>query len=226
MADPTAIESVTTEEPEPTSGAILVAGGLPSVVRIPIPGTKGLCIELLPRGWVPKGGSTSTLFFQDLTGKRHLRLDYGFNERTQAIDYHWNQKGTFEQFGLPDHAPAGRGGAVAYKAARFFKYAGRTLLIAGLALDVASIVVASKPLRRASEVVAGWASAWLGCRVAGAGGARIGMLFSPLGTAVGGIGGCLVGGGIGYFLGAPAGAVAYDWAEDTFFTPVPEVASP
>ena len=50
-----------------------------SILRIPVPGTKGLAIELSPRGWKPKGGSTSSLFIQDVTGKRHLRLDYGFN---------------------------------------------------------------------------------------------------------------------------------------------------
>ena len=55
----------------PRSGGIPYAIGQASVVRIPVPGTDGLCIELRPRGRVPSGGSTSTLFFQDATGKRH-----------------------------------------------------------------------------------------------------------------------------------------------------------
>src|SRR4249920_3434111 len=59
----------------PMSGGIPYGIGQASVVRIPVPGTNGLCIELRPRGWVPQSGSTSTLFFQDATGKRHLRLD-------------------------------------------------------------------------------------------------------------------------------------------------------
>src|SRR5947207_15892968 len=63
----------------PTSGGIPYAIGQASVVRIPIPGTNGLCIELTPRGWTPKGGSTSTLFFHDAAGKRHLRRDYGYS---------------------------------------------------------------------------------------------------------------------------------------------------
>jgi hypothetical protein len=67
----------------PMSGGVLYAIGQASVVRIPVPGTNGLCIELNPKGWVPSGGSTSTLFFQDATGKRNLRLDYGYNVKDQ-----------------------------------------------------------------------------------------------------------------------------------------------
>jgi hypothetical protein len=210
----------------PLSGGIPYAVGQASVVRIPVPGTNGLCIELRPRGWVPQGGSTSTLFFQDPTGKRHLRLDYGYNVKTRTIDYHWNQKGTHAQFGIPDHAPAGTAGEVAYKAAKYFRYAGRVLIVVGVAVDVVSIVQASKPMRRASQVVAGWAGAWAGCEVIGAGGAALGTLASPLGTAVGGIGGCIIGGIGGYYGGSAVAGEVYDWAENTFFTPLPEVAAP
>jgi hypothetical protein len=101
----------------PMSGGVPYAIGQSSVVRIPVPGTNGLCIELRPKGRVPAGGSTSTLFFQDATGKRHLRLDYGYNVKTRTIDYHWNQQGTHANFGVTDHTPAGRAGEVAYKAA-------------------------------------------------------------------------------------------------------------
>jgi hypothetical protein len=210
----------------PMSGGIPYAVGQASVVRIPVPGTNGLAIELNPRGWVPKGGSTSTLFFQDPTGARHLRLDYGYNVRTQTIDYHWNQKGTHAQFGVPDHAPAGTAGRVAYQAARYFRYAGRVLIVVGVTLDAVSIVQASKPLRRASQVVAGWAAAWVGCKAVGAGGAALGTLASPLGTAAGGIGGCIVGGIGGYYGASVLAGEIYDWAEDTFFTPLPEVGAP
>ena len=78
-------------------------------------------IELRPRGHVPKGGSTSTLFFQDPSGRRHLRLDYGHNVRTNTIDYHWNQKGTNANFGIADHTAVGRAGQTAYKAAKYFR---------------------------------------------------------------------------------------------------------
>jgi hypothetical protein len=210
----------------PMSGGIPYAIGQASVVRIPVPGTDGLCIELRPRGRVPAGGSTSTLFFQDPSGKRHLRLDYGYNVKTRTIDYHWNQRGTHAEFGISDHTPAGTAGEVAHNAARYFRYAGRVLIVLGVAIDVVSISRASNPIRRASQVVAGWAAAWAGCEVVGAGGAALGLLASPLGSAVGGIGGCIIGGIGGYYGGSAIGGEVYDWAENTFFTPLPEVDAP
>ena len=210
----------------PMSGGVVYATGQASVVRIPVPGTNGLCIELRPRGRVPAGGSTSTLFFQDAAGQRNLRLDYGYNVKTRTIDYHWNQKGTFEAFGIADHTPAGQVGEAAYNVAKYFRYAGRVLVVVGVAIDVVSIVQASKPMRRASQVVTAWAGAWAGCEVVGAGGAAVGTLASPLGTAVGGVGGCIIGGIAGYFGGSVVGGVVYDWAENTFFTPLPEVDVP
>jgi hypothetical protein len=208
------------------SGGVLYAIGQAGIVRIPVPGTNGLCIELSPRGWVPKSGSTSTLFFQDPTGKRHLRLDYGYNVKSKTIDYHWNQKGTQAEFGIADHTPVGQAGEVAYNAARYFRYAGRVLIVVGVAVDVVSIVQASRPMRRASQVVAAWAASWAGCEAVGAGGAALGTLASPIGTAIGGIGGCIIGGIGGYYGGSVLGGDVYDWAENTFFSPLPEVTGP
>lgn len=207
--------------------AVIVGTGMASVVRIPVPGTNGLFVNLTPQGWTPKGGSTSTLFIQDVTGKRHLRLDYGYNVKTQAVDYHWNQKGTHADFKIPDHTPAGRGGQALYQSARYFRYAGRVLLVAGVALDVYSIVVARKRMRQVSKVAAGWVGAWAGCKVVGAGGAAAGTLVEPGGgTAVGGFLGCMAG-GIGGYAGASwAAGQLYDWVEETFFEPVPEIAAP
>src|SRR5204862_4505214 len=126
----------------PLSCGIPYAGGQATLVRSPIPGSSGLAIEFNPRGWVPKTGSTSTLFFQDVTGNRHLRLDYGYNVRTKTVDYHWNQNRT--GFGIPDHARAGTAGRVAYQAAKYIKYAGRVLIVAGIVVDAISIVQASQ----------------------------------------------------------------------------------
>jgi len=56
----------------PLDGEIPVVVGSAAIVRIPVPGTQGLAIEFGPRGWTPKGGSTSTLFIQDALGKRNL----------------------------------------------------------------------------------------------------------------------------------------------------------
>lgn len=201
----------------PMSGGIPFAVGLASAVRIPIPGTSGLAIELSPRGrGIPRGGSTSTLFFQDSGGKRHLRLDYGFNSRTNTIDYHWNQKGTFADFSIADHSVAGRSGSATYHTAKYFRHAGRVVGVAGMAIDIVSIVQASQSLKRASEVVGGWAGAWAGCKVIGAGGAAIGTLASPVGTAAGGLGGCIIGGIGGYRAGSILASEVYDWAEGTF----------
>jgi len=211
---------------EPASGGIPYAIGQSSVVRIPVPGTQGLAIELNARGWVPRGGSTSVLFFQDLTGKRHLRLDFGYNVATKTIDYHWNQSKTFQQFGIADHTPAGSSGQKAYKAAKFFRHAGRVLWLAGAALDIASVVRASQPMRRATEVVSGWAGAWVGCKAVGAGGAAVGTLASPLGSAIGGIGGCIIGGAAGYYAASTAAGQVYAWAEGTTFSRLPEAAAP
>jgi hypothetical protein len=209
------------------SGRIPYTVGQASAVRIPSPGTNGLCVELTPRGRIPRTGSTSTLFFQDTAGKRQLRLDYGDNPVTKTVDYHWNQAGTHRHFGLTDHSPTGAGGRVAYNAAKYFRYAGRVLLVAGAAVDAVSIVYASRPLRRASEVVAGWAGAWVGCKVVGAGGAVAGSAVAPgLGTASGAFLGCIVGGFGGYLGGSSVAAVVFDWAEGTVFSSVPQVPSP
>jgi len=198
---------------------------MPSIFRIPIPGTDGLCIEFKPRGYVPRGGSTSTLFFQDSSGKRHLRLDYGYNVQSKTIDYHWNQTGTHTNFGINDHTTVSRVGATIYKAAKYFRYAGRTLVVVGAVIDIVSIVRSAQPLRRASEVVAGWTLAWAGCKTLGAGGAALGTLASPIGTAVGGIGGCLIGGYTGYRSGSALGLTIYDWGQTVFF-PLPETPTP
>jgi hypothetical protein len=211
----------------PTSGRIPYVIGQASAVRIPIPGTNGLCLELTPRGRIPLTGSTSTIFLQDSAGKRHLRLDYGVNPVTKTVDYHWNQRGTHANFGLSDHSPAGKSGCIAYNAAKYFRYAGRVLLVAGAAMDAVSIVYANRPLRRASEVVAGWAGAWIGCEAVGAGGAVAGTAVAPgLGTAAGGFLGCIIGGFGGYLGGSSLGGGVFDWAEGTVFSPVPQVPGP
>src|SRR5258708_39217304 len=119
---------------------------------------------------MPKSGSTSTLFIQDALGKKNLRLDYGYNVKTQTVNYHWNQKGTYQIFGIADHTPVGTAGRMVYKSARYFRYAGRALAVVGVALDVYSVVVADKPLRQATKVAAGWAGARGGGQGGGGGG--------------------------------------------------------
>lgn len=209
------------------SGAIPVGVGVASIVRIPVPGTNGLHIELSPRGWTPRGGTTSTLFIQDLTGRRQLRLDYGYNVRSGRVDFHWNQSGVFGEFGISNHTPAGRTGAVLHSSLRYFRYAGRVLVVIGAATDIYSIVVARRRWRQAAVVAGGWAGAWAGCRVVGGIGAIAGSSAGPgPGTAIGGVVGCIAGGIGGYTAGSWVAGETFDRAEETFFGPVPEIPEP
>ena len=197
------------------------------MLRIPVPGTGGLAIELSPRGHVPASGSTSTLFIQDATGKKHLRLDYGYNKTTGTINYHWNQKGTHAQFGITDHTPAGKAGQVLYKGGAYLKYAGRVLVVVGAAVDVYSIVVAKKRWRKTLQVAAGWAGAAAGCKAVGAGGAAVGTLVEPGGgTAWAACSAASSAGAGGYWGASWAAGAAYDWVEETYFEPLPETSAP
>jgi hypothetical protein len=190
-----------------------------------VPGTDGLCIELRPKGRIPSGDSKSTLFFEDASGDRRLRLDYGYNVRTRTIDYHWNQQRTHADVGAADRSSAGRTGDAAHAAARYFRHAGRVMAIAGVAIELLSVVRASRSIRRASPVVAGWAAAWAGCEVVGAG-ASGGLLGSSPGSSFRRIPGCVIGGIGGHYGGSAIGGEVYGWAEDTFFVPLPEVDGP
>jgi len=213
-------------EDAPLFGQIAVTG-LGSVLRIPVPGAGGLAIELWPRAWVPKGGSTSTLFIQDVSGKRQLRLDYGFNKQSGAVEWHWNQKGTYDVFGIPNHTSTGAAERALGVGAKTFRYAGRALVVAGIIADTYSIVVSNKPLRRSLQVVSAWSAAWLGCESVGAGGAWVGTGITPgLGTAIGGLAGCAVGAFIGYATAEAAAGYLYDWAEDTIFTKIQAESGP
>lgn len=214
--------------PDAMSGSSLVVGsGMAAIVRIPVPGTGGLALELSPRGWVPKGGSTSTLFVQSLDGKRNLRLDYGYNVTTKSVNYHWNQKGTFQEFKIADHALAGGGGKALYNVAKVAKVAGRGLLVVGAVIDAVSIVQAKKRWRQVAKVLAGWGGAWVGCKAIGAAGAAGGTLVEPGGgTAVGGFVGCAVGGALGYFGSSLAAESLYDWVEETWYDPLPQETQP
>jgi uncharacterized membrane protein YgcG len=158
------------------------------------------------------------LFIQDITGKRHLRLDYGYNKATGVTEWHWNQKGVAKDFGITNHTPVGAAEQALGNAAKYYKYAGGVLLVVGAAADAYSIVVSSKPLRRTIQVVSAWAAATAGCEAVGAGGAMAGTAVAPgLGTAIGGFVGCAVGAFIGYSTAEAAAGYLYDWAEGTVF---------
>jgi hypothetical protein len=177
-----------------------------------------LAIELSPRGWTPKGGSTSSLFIQDVTGKRHLRLDFGFNKNSQLFEWHWNQKGTAADFGITNHTSVGAAEQFLGEAAKIYRNVGRVLVVAGAAMDLYSVVVSSQPLRRSVQVVSGWAGAAGGCKVLGASGAYLGTAVAPgVGTAVGGFLGCTAGSFIGYLTAERTSGHLYDWAAGALF---------
>lgn len=241
------------------SGAILVGTGMSTLAQIPVPGHPGMTISFwtndtarfVNRGVAEEAMSaladlgiigerptrvngrrisTSTLFIQDPSGRKVLRLDYDYNKVTGQIDYHWNQKSVHAKFGIPDHAPAGRSGTALHRFARGFRHLGRGFVVAGVVMDGVAIYQASNRPRKVAEVVGGWAGAWAGCKVVGAGGALAGSAAPGIGTAAGGVGGCIVGGIGGYFAGSWAGGEIYDlgedvveWAEDTLFTPAEPV---
>lgn len=212
--------------------AIAVGAGQAAVTRIPIPDSQGLFLELKPQGHVPPGGSTSSIFIQSPDGKRQLRLDYGYNKATKQTDFHWNQKGTFQQFGIADHTPAGSNAALAHKGAKLFRVAGRAFVVLGAAADVYSVVVAKKKIRQAARVLSGWAGAWAGCKLLGAGGAAAGGTVgagaagagAAPGAAIGGFGGCVIGGVGGYFSASWAAGEAYDLIEEIYFEEVEPVS--
>jgi hypothetical protein len=214
----------------PISGSIPYVLGQLKTLRIPIPnswnGQNQLYFELSPRkgSWQPKGGTTSTIFFQNGKGNRFLRLDYGFNESTKTIDYHWNQKGTNQFFKIENHAPLKnqRLAAGIYHTAKYFRRAGKVLGVFGRGADIVSIAVADKPLRRASSVVSAWALSRAGCKVTARAGAAI---PHPVGKAIGIFAGCIIGGIGGYFFGEKMGGEVYDIAEETIFRPLPEINS-
>lgn len=206
-----------------SAGSALVVGvGAASVARIRVPGTE-FFIELSPRNF-PASKSTSALFIQDATGKRVLRLDYGFNKSTGQIDYHWNQKGTFAEFGIADHTPAGQSGEGLYKLAKAFKYGGRALLVVGIAVDLYSIAVAKKRVRQVLRVASGWAGASAGAAELGTLFAEFGSIEPGLGTAIGGIVGGIVGGIAGYAGASWLAGETYDFVEELYYERLPPTA--
>ena len=223
--------SVTSYE-APWSGAVAAGTGIASYAYIPIPGGSGLVLKVQPpRDW---RGSTSSVFVQNIGdpryGKPYLRLDYGFNKSTGAIDYHWNIVGKAARIAFPDiknHMPVGTGGAALHWGARAFRAGGRFFIVTGVAIDAYSFFIADKPFRRGLQIVSAWTGAGILSARLGRVGAAVGTFIEPgFGTAVGGGIGVIAGGFIGY-LSADAGAgYIYDWAENTIFTPVPEVPVP
>ena len=217
----------------PMVGSALVGPGIASYARIPVPGTEGLVLSLRPPpAW--RGGSTSTIFIRNPDdarfGKPFLRLDYGPNTSTRAVDCHWNIDGKAARQAFPgitNHMPAGAAGKAIYEAAKAFRVAGRVFIVTGAVLDGISILTADRPWRRSLQVVTAWGTAYVLAAQFGRIGAGAGSMVEPGGgTMIGGVIGAVVGGFIGYTTANAGAGVLYDWAENTHFIPAPEIAVP
>jgi hypothetical protein len=215
-----------------SQGGVLVGPGNIAFIRIPIPGSQNLYLELNPPPYW-KGSSSSAIFMHDASidgkGERSLRLDYGFNKATGRVDYHWNRTGagTYDYFKIKNHEAAGATGAVLYRTARAFRYVGRTITIVGKVADVTSIVTASDPVRRAVQV----ASAW---RVSKMTAVRFGSACAAVGKNVGGVRGAaiggivcgVVGGVVGYYAGEKISGYVYDETEQIVISRWTEIMVP
>ncbi|NPD69798.1 hypothetical protein HN018_28305 (plasmid) [Lichenicola cladoniae] len=216
----------------PMVGSVLIGPGIASYVRIPVPGTQGLILSLRPPPhW---HGSTSAIFIRNPEdaryGKPFLRLDYGPNKSTHAIDYHWNIEGKAARKAFPgitNHMPAGATGEAIYKGAKAFRAAGRVFIITGAVLDGISILTANRPWQRTLQVVTAWEAATVLANQAGKAGAAVGTMIEPgAGTMIGGGIGAIVGGFVGYYTASTVAGVFYNWAENTHFIPAHEIAVP
>ena len=208
----------------PVSGRIPFVVGKTSVVRIPVAGTRTLCLELSPRGHVPARGSASTLFVRHAATQLQSRLDFAYNKRTRTIDYHWNQNGTLENFVNGGQREDVTPWFVPHSALKCYRYIGRTLLVGGAIAEAVSIVEASAPLRNASSSVSDWCARWLGHEYAIADRALTGsQLGQGLALAVGEALDCIIAAFSGIVTPAELAAQVYDWTENTLFTPLDEV---
>jgi hypothetical protein len=99
--------------------------------------------------------------------------------------------------------------------------------LAGVGIDVYSVVTSSQPLRQSVKVISGWTAGWYLSGEFAAGGAEFGLAAGgPVGSAVLGTAGCMVGFFIGYSAASAAAGNVYDWADGTIFTKVPGISKP
>jgi hypothetical protein len=117
----------------------------PCVVHIPVPGSNGLCLVLQPRTRVPASGSAAALYLHYAAEGQHLRLDYGYSNRTRAVYYHWQHDRTHADVALTRRRCDRDRGRVACSGVRYYRYRGRALLVVGRAIDEISVVEVGPP---------------------------------------------------------------------------------
>jgi hypothetical protein len=205
-----------------------MAGGIFQELKYPI-------LKNLP-GPTPGTTARYNLSFRDLSGHpnptshaylnrtsppannwKGLRLDHGPNVTTGGTtNWHWNQSGASNTFGIADHTVASPRAANFGRMMKYAKPLGRGALFAGAAMDGYSLGSEINQSRQTgnwdntivegSRIAGGWGGAALGAKGGGTLGATIGTFIAPgIGTAIGGAIGGLAGGALGYFGGSSLG---------------------
>src|SRR3989442_987475 len=118
-------------------------------------------------------------------------------------DIHWNQRGTYESFGITNYTVASPAEAMLYRVAPVVRGVGLSLVVVGASLDAYAVATSDNPVREVARVAGGWAGAIAGAKLFGGLGAATGSVVQPgLGTVIGGFTGSIVGGAIGYWGGS------------------------
>ena len=178
-------------------------------VKFTAPGTDYVWSTNPPPSYKAKSTSIIQLY-KEANPNSVLRLDHGYNVKTGDVNYHWNQKGTFKDFGIVDHTVAGPSVEAIGGAAKALKSANKILLPVAVGLDAYSIYNADDKAREATRVAGGWGGAWAGAKVLGVTGAAVGSIVPGPGTAIGGFVGSLIGGIGGYSVGSEIATGVYD----------------
>jgi hypothetical protein len=166
--------------------------------------------------FVPSSGSTSVAFASVPNSKNGgIRLDYGYNKNFGTNNWHWNQSGVADVFGVTNHST--EGARAAGYLVKSLKIGGRVLVVGGLVDSGYEIATSNNRVYETGRQASGWAGAIVG----GEGGAQAGALIGAgIGAWFGGVGavpgaaiGAVVGGVAGGAAGWRAGTVTYQ----TFF---------
>lgn len=214
-------------EPSSVPNAGLASGlfqelGYPVAQGLPGPGGMPSRYNLSFRDMSGHSNPTSHAYLNRTSptaGKwKGLRLDHGPNVKTGgATNWHWNQSGAAEAFGVVDHQLASPLASGFGQTMKIMKPLGRAAWMLGAATDAYSL--GSEALQSAQtgdwdntiveggRIAGGWGGAAAGAELGGTAGAAIGTFLCPgLGTAIGGAIGGFAGGLAGYLGGAELGS--------------------
>lgn len=184
--------------------------------------------------WVPPEGSTTKLFiYKKANPKKVFRLDYhGLNSTGGRPTWHYNRTGGFANIDglkVADHAVTS--GAIATgRTLTIFRWGGRALFVAGVAMSVYDIYHAENKKREIIRQAGGWTGAITAGRYCASAGAKIGagimvtagqlgpqvatpeeIVTVPVGALVGGVIGGVGCGVVGLFAGTEITETVYDW---------------